>query len=130
MPYIHEPTGDEVELERWQWVALYKDGTRLKQFDDQGKFHQVAEIDMANLHAFHMVCGDKIETLLVEPNMQVFHYYRVLKKVSLTTGELVAKIKVYCFGFKDKDSGLTVTKAITPTDEVITTTDTNRLDLR
>ena len=45
--YTNPDTGktEEVELENWIWGAVYKDGTELHQFDDNGNFHRIAELD-------------------------------------------------------------------------------------
>ena len=44
-----------VPLEKWVWIAIYKDGICLKQFDENtGIFHQFKEIDQSKLNVFIM----------------------------------------------------------------------------
>lgn len=46
--------GTEITRERdkWGWIAIYKDGSYLKQYDDAGYFHQFKEINLAQLDVF------------------------------------------------------------------------------
>lgn len=91
---------EKVIRERWRWVAHYKDGTKLQQFDDEtGIFHQFREIDQSNLKAFQMV-SDKnpegISLLIPQNKSDLIHFYR--------KGRLDGQFyKLYCFGWKIKD---------------------------
>ena len=40
-----EGVTEDVALENWIWGVVYEDGTELHQFDDNGIFHRVGEID-------------------------------------------------------------------------------------
>ena len=44
---------EQVELSEWGWLAIYKDGSVLKQYDDETKqFHQFKEINITELDTF------------------------------------------------------------------------------
>lgn len=111
----------EVQLEPWAWKAVYKDGSELLQFDDQGVFHRFTEIDFDKLHILVMYqTGDgcKQHSLVKEPGMQVFHFYR-----NIRPWYLQCFVRVYAFGYK-KD-GVAHYNFILPDDRVIRTTKQN-----
>lgn len=112
--------------EIWQWEATYEDGSSLKQFGDDGVFHQFAEIDQGQLAMFKMISPEfpQIYTLLFsDPSMKLIHFYRNLV---LNAGASDEKhIRLYCFGY-EKKVGTKVQKvimAITPTNDLIVTED-------
>jgi hypothetical protein len=48
-----------VDLERWRWEVLYKDGTGIEQFDAEGRFHPFSDIDRNKpIHYVQMVNDD------------------------------------------------------------------------
>lgn len=91
-----------VNRERWRWVAHYKDGTKLQQFDDEaGVFHQFREIDQANLEAFQMVSDKNPEgiSLLIPQNQaSLIHFYRNVRLAGQKDW-----VKLYFFGWKIQD---------------------------
>jgi hypothetical protein len=112
--------------EVWQWEATYEDGSVLKQFGDDGIFHQFAEIDQSKLVMFKMVSPrhPQAYTLLFsDPSMKLVHFYR---NTILNAGTGDEKhIRLYCFGY-EKKVGAKVQKvimAITPTNNLIVTED-------
>jgi hypothetical protein len=112
--------------EVWQWEATYEDGTILKQFGNDGIFHQFAEIDQTRLAMFKMTSTEypQIYTLLFsDPSMKLIHFYR---NIILNAGTGDEKhIRLYCFGY-EKKIGTKVYKvimAITPTGGLIVTED-------
>jgi hypothetical protein len=118
----------ETEPEIWQWEVTYEDGSVLKQFGDDGIFHQFAEIDQTQLVMFKMISPEYSQTyelLLSDPNMKLVHFYR---NTILNAGTSEEKhIRLYCFGY-EKKIGPKVQKvlmAITPTNELIVTEDPN-----
>lgn len=101
-----------VKRERWRWVAHYKDGTTLHQFDEAtGIFHQFKEIDQANLEYFQMV-SDKnpegISLLIPQNNADLIHFYRNVKLAGYKDW-----IRLYFFGWKIRDNrGRSIKKLI------------------
>lgn len=90
--------GEVIEKEPWAWVAEYADGTFLKQFDDDGVFHRVGEIDQDRLRAVHLEKNEKKITILWQAGMKLVHKYRHYVFDVGTPYEI--KVKVYIFGYK------------------------------
>lgn len=116
----------EASQEIWQWEVYYQDGNMLKQFGDDGVFHQFAEIDQSKLAVFKMVSTKYPQTyslLFSDPAMKLIHFYR---NAVLNVGtESEEHIKTYCFGY-EKNVGGNVRKVImmiTPTNSLIVTED-------
>ena len=112
--------------EVWQWEVMYEDGSVLKQFGDDGIFHQFAEINQDQLAMFKMVSPQYSQTytlLFSDPSMKLIHFYR---NTVLNAGTGDEKhIRLYCFGY-EKKVGAKVQKAImaiTPTNNLIVTED-------
>ncbi|MFZ2882214.1 MAG: hypothetical protein WA019_04015 [Candidatus Moraniibacteriota bacterium] len=97
---------EEVLPELWRWEAYFNDGTFLKQFGDDGVFHQFAEIDQSKLAVFKMTSPDfpQVFAMPFDPKtMKLVHYY---KKTGLAVGTPeFREIKCYCFGFEKKRIG-------------------------
>lgn len=92
---------EEVALERWVWRAIYKDGTHLDQFDDQGVFHQIREIQQENLVAFRMINTenpDKHIHIFMPEGAKFIHKYKNFILQAGTPNE--TRMKVYIFGYK------------------------------
>ncbi len=98
---------EEIEAtpERWVWGVVYKDGTELKQFGDDGIFHQFGEINQKEVQMFVMYRLDNPDKRidLIPNGKQIFHFYRNVVLAMLTEDE--RRIRVYCFGFKDQETG-------------------------
>lgn len=114
---------EEVQEETWQWQAEYDDGTVMKQFSDDGLFHQFGEINQAKLAVFRMVSSQfpHSYTLIFDSqSMKLIHFYR---NTVLNLGtEAETRIKLYCFGYEKKSKkgpNQKVIMAITPTNELI-----------
>ena len=112
--------------EAWQWEVTYEDGTILKQFGDDGIFHQFDEIDQKRLAVFKMVSPNSPQgfTLLFSaPEMKLIHFYR---NIILNAGsEAEERTRIYCFGY-EKKIGTKVHKIIfmiTPSNGLIITED-------
>ncbi len=123
---------ESVIKERWCWEAHYTDGSLLKQFDDNGIFHQFREIDQSKLLSFKMVNveNDKVFTLIFNPkSMKLIHFYRNIVLNVGTSEE--KKIKLYCFGFEKKFFGRTQKSlmAIMPSNEVIITENLDNMEV-
>lgn len=112
--------------EVWQWEITYEDGSVLKQFGDDGIFHQFAEIDQSRLAMFKMISlkFPQIYTLLFsDPSMKLIHFYR---NIVLNSGTIDEKhIRLYCFGYEKRVRAKVqkVIMAITPTNNLIVTED-------
>lgn len=89
---------EKVEKEKWCWECVYTDGTIIKQFDDDGIFHQFKEIDQSRLFAFKMVSDTFTHTLLWEEGMKLIHYYD--EYFLDVNGPNQRRITVYCFGYE------------------------------
>ena len=75
----------------------------LKQFGDDGIFHQFAEIDQTQLAMFKMISPESPQTytlLFSDPSMKLIHFYR---NTVLNAGSGDEKhIRLYCFGYEKK----------------------------
>lgn len=115
-----------VELEKWAWGVTYKDGSELKQFDDNGNFHQFAEINQDEVKMFTMYKTDPNENArfdIICEDVQYFHFYRNFMLENATV-----KIKVYVFGWKDKKTGACSYNYIFPDDRILSS-NSDRLQL-
>lgn len=123
---------EEVMLENWRWEAHYQDGKVLKQFDDEGHFHQFKEINQLELAQFKMVSDDKPAFILLfnPERMKLIHYY---KRVRLNVGtDAEVFITAYCFGYETKTFNRTnkVNIMIMPSGESIITEDSNLVEFK
>lgn len=110
--------------ETWQWEAHYEDGTVLKQFDDQGIFHQFAEIEQSRLAVFKMVSkkySQVYSILFSDPTMKLIHFYRNTVLNAGTNAE--EHLRAYCFGYEKNINGKVqkVILMITPNNNLIVT---------
>ena len=134
MNYKFLKDGEWIEAikEDWCWEAYFNDDTCLKQYGDDGIFHQFKEIDQSKLAVFKMVADNKIPfTLLFNPKrMKLIHYY---KRFRLNIGEKSeSRFTVFCFGYETKTLGRTnkVNLAICPSGEVILCEDPNIINFQ
>lgn len=110
--------------EEWQWEAYYENGTILKQFGDDGIFHQFSEIDQSQLAMFKMTSPSHPHSytlLLSDPGMKLIHFYR---NTILNAGTPSQKrSRLYCFGYEKKVGQKTqkLIMAITPTKGLLIT---------
>ncbi len=116
--------------EVWQWEVTYEDGQILKQFDDDGLFHQFAEIDQSRLAMFKMVSHRYPQTyslLFTDPSMKLIHFYRNTILNAGTSAE--QRTRMYCFGYEKKIGPKThkVIMMITPSNGLIVSEDPNLL---
>jgi hypothetical protein len=113
----------ETPIERWRWEAHYTDGTILKQFDDEGRFHQFKEIEQDRLKIFGMVHNTCAPVMLHwKEGMKLIHYYKNFHLNAFTPNE--QKFKFYCFGYETKDEKIIMT--ILPNDSVLITNDIDK----
>lgn len=118
---------ETVELEKWAWGVTYKDGSELHQFDKDGIFHQFKEINQAEVKMFTMYNTDPNSNarfdILCEGEVQFFHFYR-----NFILENDTVRIKVYVFGWKEKETGASSYNYIFP-DGRILSSNKDRLQL-
>jgi len=115
---------EEVSEEIWHWEATYEDGSTLKQFDDEGIFHQFSEIDQTKLAVFKMTSANfpNVYTVLFsDPKMKLIHFYKNCVLNAATEDE--TRIRFYCFGYEINFGAkkVRVVNVITPDNELIST---------
>lgn len=111
--FISEGKEEQVPLEEWGWIAIYKDGSYLKQFDEAtGIFHQFKEIALQNLDVFAVQSlkdpqdNSKRYEIHMEEGMTPIFFYRNTTFNMLQANEL--KIRVVHFGYKENINGKSV----------------------
>lgn len=122
--YTLQKTGEQVAEEKWGWCAIYKDNTELRQFDLDGNFHQVGEIDQERLYLFSMYQikdPSKRIDLIVPNGAKIIHKYRHIRPYYKEEF-----LKVYLFGYKKGDHY--AYHAILPDDRIVIA-DTNDMNL-
>lgn len=98
--FIDPETKEEsmVDLEKWCWGVVYKDDTELHQFNSDGSFHQLKEIDQSKIKLWVLhKPGDpnkRIDIVLPE-GARIIHKYRNIKPYYLD-----CFVKVYMFGYR------------------------------
>jgi len=91
----------------------------LHQFGPDGKFHQFAEIDQDKVEMFVMInLEDRTKRFdMSAEGKQIFHFYR--HTIFAGGTPLERRAKVYCFGWKDKETGATAYHWIMPDDRLV-----------
>jgi hypothetical protein len=116
--------------ERWRWEAKYTDGTVFKQFADDFTFHQLKEIDQAQLMEFAMVnfeTKQRVVVLFYPGQDKLIHFYRVTR--SWQTNEIVSQVYIFGREFKIVGRVHKCLFVITPDDEVIFTDNLDRISI-
>lgn len=118
----------ETPEEVWGWEAQYEDGQILKQFADDGIFHQFSEINQAKLAVFKMtskVFPQTYSLLFSDPAMKPIHFYR--NTILNASTELEERSRYYCFGYEKKIGSRThkCIMIITPANELLVTEDSD-----
>lgn len=125
--FFRKETGEweDVTQEEWFWEAVYEDGNRLLQFDENGMFHQFGEIDQSKLAVFKMRSEKHSQSytlLFSDPKMKLIHYYRNVVLNAATEDE--KRVRFYCFGYEKegvRNKNQKLVMIITPNNELITT---------
>lgn len=112
-----------VSPEIYGWEAMYNDNTSLKQFDDDGFFHQIAEVDQNKVVVFAVY---KLENpavrfdLVVIPEIhQIFMFYR---NTITKAGDSETRVRIPVFGLKTKGTGETIYNYILPDGRLVVAT--------
>jgi hypothetical protein len=91
----------EAKPERWAWKVDYKDGTELRQFGEDGVFHQLKDIDQDNIElAVLYKMDDPNQVVLIpwKPGMKLIHKY--INVHADYFEKLNDTVRVYAFGYK------------------------------
>lgn len=88
--------------ERWVWAVLYQDETELRQFGEDGIFHQLKDIDQEKIDLAVLYKFDEPEKRIIIPwrdGMKLIHKY-----INVHSAEQHQDInetaRIYCFGYK------------------------------
>jgi len=86
-----------VESEKWVWGVVYKDETELHQFDKDGNFHRLAEINQKEVELFTMyeLEGKGRYDIVMPEGARIIHKYRNIKPFYMDKF-----VKVYMFGYR------------------------------
>ena len=117
----------EIPPERWAWGVIYKDGTTLHQFDRDGIFHQIGEIDQDKAKTFIMYetgAKDNRVDIALPDGAKIIHKYRNFIFNFGTAKE--RKEKIYMFGFKVGNQ--THYNYILPDDRIVQSNEDIRLE--
>jgi hypothetical protein len=136
--YIHQPTGDIVQREIWRWVAIYADGSALRQFelaDGRAIFHKFAEIETDKLFIFRLEHDtEQPIDVLIPHAAKPIHYYKhtiARHEQRHESGQSITwedRIKWYVIGYElDGRKSLIV---VTDKNEKILTDDPDRLQIK
>lgn len=109
--YTNDEGGiEEVDLQEWVWMALYKNGTYLKQFDEDTQiFHQFKEINIDELDTFVVLNTQHPNDpafryeIHMEEGMTPIFFTRVTVFNMKEPGEV--KVKMPHFGYKETING-------------------------
>ncbi len=95
----------EVSPERWVWGVIYKDGSELHQFGDDGIFHRVGEINQDEVSMATLYKFDDMKKRIDMPwrnGMRLIHKY-----INFHDGRwenINETKKIYVFGYKFEGS--------------------------
>lgn len=98
-------------MERWVWQAIYTDHTILDQYDEQGVFHQIREIEQDRLLLMVLRKVDRITgyaidskqrlTIPWQPGMRFIHFHnQYFLNVGNPDDNVIRKVRVCGFGYQ------------------------------
>ena len=94
---------EDVKPQRWRWIALYNDDSRLYQFDlSDATFHQLREIDQTKLKAFIMYSLKTSFRVVLEFDPRRHKLNHFLRKGRIAREKGFYYYTWYMFGIKDK----------------------------
>lgn len=115
---------EEVPVERWAWGVVYKDGREFHQYDREGVFHQLKEIDQENVKLWVLYkVGEenkRIDILLPEGAKLIHKYKRyVFNAAALNGGDKSQEkqVTVYVIGYKTE--GASHYNYVLPDDRIV-----------
>lgn len=120
MKYYKPYTKEEVQVERWRWIAYFDDGSELHQYESDpvnsfsGLFHSFAEIKATGKQvvSFKMISENYPRgiNLLVPEGAEVIHYYR-RQKLGFNTSNPISNT-FFVFGWRININGQSVKRLI------------------
>lgn len=123
--FIRDGVEEEVPVERWVWGVVYKDNSELHQYDKEGIFHQLKEIDQDNVKLWVLYkVGEenkRIDIVLPEGAKLIHKYKRyVFNSASLNGGDKSAEklVTVYVIGYKTNE-GASHYNYVLPDDRIV-----------
>lgn len=130
------PAGEviQIDLERWIWGVVFKDGTEMHQFTDEGVFHQIGEVDQSQVTMFTLYqpegMGDGRIDFIVPVDeetgelkeVSLIHKYRNIVFDAATPEE--KRHRIYIFGWKLKGQ-TPIYNFVLPNDTIVQSTDQN-----
>lgn len=118
---------EEVKPERWAWGVIYKDNTEMHQFDKDGIFHQIGEVDQSRVKFFVMYKvgpENKRVDIYIPEDAKIIHKYRNFCFNFGTPKEF--KARIYVFGYKRGNA--THLNYIMPDDNIIQSSEDIKLE--
>lgn len=98
---------EEVPVERWAWGVVYKDGREFHQFDKDGVFHQIKEIEQEHVKLWTLYKvgpeNKRIDIVLPEGAKIIHKYKRYGDFNKDGSQDKAGEITVYVFGYKTGD---------------------------
>jgi hypothetical protein len=102
--FVRDGKVEDVEVEQWAWSVVYKSGEKLQQFDDNGTFHQIGEVDQDKVISFAFYkprdLKKSIEIFLPKGARLIHRYIRT--KLHASTPQEI-NLTIYVFGYKIGD---------------------------
>ena len=98
--FTEPETGKNIQVapERWCWGVIYDNDEELHQFDNEGNFHRIGEVDQDRVKLFVLYRHDdprKRIDLVVQKGMRLIHKYKNIRPFYMNRF-----VKVYMFGYK------------------------------
>lgn len=109
---------EPVAQERWQWVAVFSDGSELKQFDyDTVTYHYFGEIDHEKVSKFGLVNPQTGKRFLLDvpSGGKLIHFYDNIIQQHL--GGPTVTHRMYCVGYENGKDKIIFT--VLPNDFVV-----------
>lgn len=96
--------------ERFQWEVFFKDGSSLKQYDEEGVYHPFREIKWNNVESFVVADAENGNVQISIPydeTLQIFFFRRDRVVIEVGTQKVKGKITVPVFGWKSRENAST-----------------------
>lgn len=117
---------DKLELD-WHWIAIYTDDSIIKQFENDGTYHKMIDIEQKKLFILKLInrITNQQCSMIFEPEKMNL----IPLTYNITTSNIGNNpeiIKLYFFGYEYKDIG-TQHYTVIIDNEIIQTTDINKI---
>lgn len=104
MWHLKTPEGiEEVALEKWAWMVVYRNKTTLNQFDDQGIFHQITEINHSEAKEFilYETAGKGMVKIVIPDRSRIVHKY--VNTVFNANTAQEERVRTYVIGWEGEE---------------------------